>query len=246
MSNANIEGTLQELWDGMKEIVPEFEWKGVSKNILFGYGKINREINKDVIKDRGIFSRLFRRTTESNTESNKEATITVSYDIKEDMYVMTMIKDNNEYAKLYGAVDDKYAIPENYKDLATIIKNIQSGKSTDDLSWLKDGDRTIRVDMYKRELNKGLEKIINWFEEEQRLLLMKVDKKYIRKKIEARKRNILKSRELRHEMQKRYPEEKVSGVVLADKIAEDKISGAEKRTITPETGLKIRRSKVRE
>ena len=67
MSNANIEGTLQELWDGMKEIVPEFEWKGVSKNILFGYGKINREINKDVIKDRGIFSRLFRRTTESNT-----------------------------------------------------------------------------------------------------------------------------------------------------------------------------------
>ena len=47
-------------------------------------------------------------------------------------------------------------------------------------------------------------------------------------------------------MQKRYPEEKVSGVVLADKIAEDKISGVEKRTITPETGLKIRRSKVRE
>lgn len=47
-------------------------------------------------------------------------------------------------------------------------------------------------------------------------------------------------------MQKRYLEEKVSGVVLADKIAEDKISGVEKRTITPETGLKIRRSKVRE
>lgn len=40
---------------------------------------------------------------------------------------------------------------------------------------------------------------------------------------------------------RRYP-----GVVLADKIAEDKISGVEKRTITPETGLKIRRSKVRE
>ena len=74
----------------------------------------------------------------------------------------------------------------------------------------------------------------------------KKDNNTARAKIEARKRNILKSRELRHEMQKRYPEEKVSGVVLADKIAEDKISGAEKRTITPETGLKIRRSKVRE
>ena len=74
----------------------------------------------------------------------------------------------------------------------------------------------------------------------------KKDNNTARAKIEARKRNILKSRELRHEMQKRYPEEKVSGVVLADKIAEDKISGVEKRTITPETGLKIRRSKVRE
>ena len=68
----------------------------------------------------------------------------------------------------------------------------------------------------------------------------KKDNNTARAKIEARKRNILKSRELRHEMQKRYPEEKVSGVVLADKIA------AVKRTITPETGLKIRRSKVRE
>lgn len=241
MSNANIEGTLQELWDGMKEIVPGFEWDSVYNNSLMGEGKINREINKDVIKDRGIFSRLFRRTT----ESNKEATIFVSYNVKEDMYIMEM-REGKEIVKLYGAYEDKYAMPENYKDLATIIKNIQSGKSTDDLFWLKDGDRTISVDMYKRELNKGLEKIINWFEEEQRLLLMKEDKKYIRKKIEARKRNILKSRELRHEMQKRYPEEKVSGVVLADKIAEDKISGAEKRTITPETGLKIRRSKVRE
>lgn len=241
MSNANIEGTLQELWDGMKEIVPGFEWDSVYNNSLMGEGKINREINKDVIKDRGIFSRLFRRTT----ESNKEATIFVSYNVKEDMYIMEM-REGKEIVKLYGAYEDKYAMPENYKDLATIIKNIQSGKSTDDLSWLKDGDRTISVDMYKRELNKGLEKIINWFEEEQRLLLMKEDKKYIRKKIEARKRNILKSRELRREMQKRYPEEKVSGVVLADKIAEDKISGAEKRTITPETGLKIRRSKVRE
>lgn len=241
MSNANIEGTLQELWDGMKEIVPGFEWDTVYNNSLMGEGKINREINKDVIKDRGIFSRLFRRTT----ESNKEATIFVSYNVKEDMYIMEM-REGKEIVKLYGAYEDKYAMPENYKDLATIIKNIQSGKSTDDLSWLKDGDRTISVDMYKRELNKGLEKIINWFEEEQRLLLMKEDKKYIRKKIEARKRNILKSRELRHEMQKRYPEEKVSGVVLADKIAEDKISGVEKRTITPETGLKIRRSKVRE
>lgn len=241
MSNANIEGTLQELWDGMKEIVPGFEWDSVYNNSLMGEGKINREINKDVIKDRGIFSRLFRRTT----ESNKEATIFVSYNVKEDMYIMEM-REGKEIVKLYGAYEDKYAMPENYKDLATIIKNIQSGKSTDDLSWLKDGDRTISVDMYKRELNKGLEKIINWFEEEQRLLLMKEDKKYIRKKIEARKRNILKSCELRREMQKRYPEEKVSGVVLADKIAEDKISGAEKRTITPETGLKIRRSKVRE
>lgn len=244
MSNANIEGTLQELWDGMKEIVPGFEWVSVSENNLAGYGKINREINKDVINGRGIFSRLFRRTT----GSNKEAMIIVSYNIKEDMYMMWMTKDK-ENVKLYGGVEDRVAIPENYKDLATIIKNIQSGKSTDDLSWLKDGDRTISVDKYKRELNKGLEKIINLFEEKQRLILMKEDKKdnnTARAKIEARKRNILKSRELRHEMQKRYPEEKVSGVVLADKIAEDKISGVEKRTITPETGLKIRRSKVRE
>lgn len=240
MSNANIEGTLQELWDGMKEIVPGFKWENVFNNNLVGYGKINREINKDVIKKQGIFSRLFRRTT----ESNKEATIIVSYNIKEDIYGMVM-SDGKEMVKLYGADENKYAMPENYKDLATIIKNIQSGKSTDDLSWLKDGDRTISVDKYKRELKKKLGELLG-FEGAQRVILLKESKKFVRKKIEARKRNILKSRELRHEMQKRYPEEKVSGVVLADKIAADKISGVEKRTITPETGLKIRRSKVRE
>lgn len=62
--------------------------------------------------------------------------------------------------------------------------------------------------------------------------------------IETRKKQILKSRILRKEIEKR--EGTVSDVVLADEIARDKISGKEKRTITPEVGAEIKRRKTAE
>lgn len=73
-----------------------------------------------------------------------------------------------------------------------------------------------------------------------------ITKSMNRKLIERNKQNILKSRKLRKEIQKRHPEEKISGTVIADKIAEDVISGKEKRTITPEIGAEIRRRKIAE
>lgn len=55
-----------------------------------------------------------------------------------------------------------------------------------------------------------------------------------RTKIEARKNHIKKARLLRKELQKRNIEDTISGVVIADNIAEKIISGEEKRKITPD------------
>lgn len=72
------------------------------------------------------------------------------------------------------------------------------------------------------------------------------DPECIRKHIEERKENIKKSHQLRKCLKKQNPTEKVSGVVLADEIARDVISGKEKRTITPGVGVEIRRKKAME
>lgn len=64
--------------------------------------------------------------------------------------------------------------------------------------------------------------------------------------IQKRKENIRQSQKVRKEFLKIQPNEKVSGVALADEIAKDKISGKEKRTITPEVGREITWRKVRE
>ena len=61
--------------------------------------------------------------------------------------------------------------------------------------------------------------------------LPKVDTKI---KVEARKNNIKKARDLRKELEKRNKEERISGVVIADNIAKKIISGEEKRQITPD------------
>lgn len=68
----------------------------------------------------------------------------------------------------------------------------------------------------------------------------------IKMHIERRKAQIKKARNLRKQIEKRNPMEKFSGVVLADEIAKDKISGREKRTITPEVGMAIRYEKALE
>ncbi len=67
-----------------------------------------------------------------------------------------------------------------------------------------------------------------------------IDSLLLRDKIELRKNNILKSRQLRKTIEAR--EGKVSGAV----IAEDVISGKEKRTITPGIGAEIKRRKMAE
>lgn len=71
-----------------------------------------------------------------------------------------------------------------------------------------------------------------------------LEKRAVKHHIEERKYQILKSRKLRKKLEKRNPMEKVSGVALADEIAEDVISGKEKRTITPEVGAEYRRRKA--
>lgn len=64
----------------------------------------------------------------------------------------------------------------------------------------------------------------------------------VKEHIEQRKQQILKSRQLRKAIEE--DEGKLSGTVIADKIAEDVISGKEKRTITPEVGAELRRRKA--
>lgn len=66
----------------------------------------------------------------------------------------------------------------------------------------------------------------------------------VKQHIERRKAQIKKARVLRRELEKRHPEERISNVALADEIAEAKISGKEKRTITPEVGEEIKRRKA--
>jgi len=66
----------------------------------------------------------------------------------------------------------------------------------------------------------------------------------LKKNIERCKAQIEKSYQIRKGLEKRHPEEKVSGAGLADEIARDVISGKEKRTITPEVGAEIRRWKA--
>ena len=78
---------------------------------------------------------------------------------------------------------------------------------------------------------------------EQKEILANVMKK---RGIQKRKENIRHTQKVRKEILKRHPEEKVSGVVMADEIARDMISGKEKRTITPEVGREIRRKKALE
>ncbi len=63
-----------------------------------------------------------------------------------------------------------------------------------------------------------------------------------RKHIERRKKAMLQGRKLRKAMEER--DGKLSGTSIADKIAEDVISGKEKRTITPKVGAELRRKKL--
>lgn len=53
-------------------------------------------------------------------------------------------------------------------------------------------------------------------------------------KVEARKNHIKKVRDLRKKLEERNKENSVSGVIIADKIADKIISGEEKRQITPD------------
>ncbi len=65
-----------------------------------------------------------------------------------------------------------------------------------------------------------------------------------KKKIEENKNKLKKSRKIQKEIEK--SEDRLSGTVIADKIAEDIRSGKEKRVITPEVGAEIRKRKAME
>ena len=71
--------------------------------------------------------------------------------------------------------------------------------------------------------------------------LPKID---IKTQVEARKKYIQKTRNLREKIKERDGES-VSGVVVADKIAEKIISGEEKRTITPAVAEEYKRKALR-
>ena len=59
--------------------------------------------------------------------------------------------------------------------------------------------------------------------------------------IEARKKCLLKAQKRRDAYKKNHPEEAVSGVKVADKIADKVISGSEKRPITPSVALEYKK-----
>ena len=91
----------------------------------------------------------------------------------------------------------------------------------------------------KKDITKIMKQILKLDENGQ---LPKVD---IKAKIEARKKYIKKTRDLREKIKERDGES-VSGVVVADKIAEKIISGEEKRTITPEVAKEYKRKALRD
>ena len=70
--------------------------------------------------------------------------------------------------------------------------------------------------------------------------------KYNAAMIEARKKHILKVRERRQADKKNHPEDAVSGVKVADKIAAAVISGSETREITPSVALEYRKKLSRD
>lgn len=128
---------------------------------------------------------------------------------------MAGLSGNGQLLPLYGVSDDVVHL-KNLGEVKIILENIKDGKSINDKSWLEGIDRLYnKADEAEEECFAQM----NYDEEygeysdaayNEDVVKDKNDNNTARAKIEARKRNILKSRELRHEMQndirkRRYP-----------------------------------------
>lgn len=140
-------------------------------------------------------------------------------------------KDDEELLPLYGTGDEVLALND-LDELEIILNNLQEGKSIKDKSWLEGIDR-----LYEKA---------DETEKKNRSEYEEISSDNTRKKIEDRKRNVLKSRQLRRKLHKRRSGEKVPNVVLTRRDSEKNISDTEKRTITSEVKIKIYRGKARE
>lgn len=121
--------------------------------------------------------------------------------------------------------------------LAAYKITIEDPKHRLNNTCLNEGGKSIFA-YSKKDVTKVMKQIQQLDENGQ---LPKVD---IKAKIEARKKYIQKTRDLREKIKERDGES-VSGVVVADKIAEKIISGEEKRTITPEVAEEYKRKALR-
>lgn len=119
--------------------------------------------------------------------------------------------------------------PEGYKITITDPKNVQNNTCLN-----KDGKSIL---VYSKQSVTEIMKQIQQLDENGQL--PKVD---VKVKIEARKNHIKKARILRKELEKRNKEENISGVIIADNIAEKIISGEEKRPITPDVVSEYRKN----
>ena len=119
--------------------------------------------------------------------------------------------------------------PEGYKITITDPMNIQNNTCLN-----KDGKSIL---VYSKQSVTEIMKQIQQLDENGQL--PKVD---VKVKIEARKNHIKKARILRKELEKRNKEENISGVIIADNIAEKIISGEEKRPITPDVVSEYRKN----
>ena len=135
---------------------------------------------------------------------------------------------------LYSHADFlKHDSPAAYKITITDAKN---GENNTCLN--KDGKSIFAYN--KNDVTKVMKQIQQLDENGQ---LPQVD---IKAKIEARKSHIKKARDLRKELEKRNKEDGISGVVVADNIAEKIISGKENRQITPDVVAEYKKQSVRD
>ncbi len=120
-------------------------------------------------------------------------------------------------------------------DLEVVKALLDAGVNTQGEVWGEDGDEYYCM---------SAEKFISKLDESELKNTILRSPSFVRMHIEGRKETIKAVQQHRKKYLERYPEEKVSGVGLADDIARRVISGKETRTITPEVGAMIKRKKA--
>lgn len=131
---------------------------------------------------------------------------------------------------------------------SALLTAADDGGHDQDVKFLLNAGANLSYFQELKELyeEKGSAEMVDFLEKahkkwckERKAKIRKTDKEKRIGNITKNKRNILKLRKLRKITKAR--DGKLSGSVIADKIAEDVISGKEKRTITPEIGAELKR-----